>query len=213
MKRILISAIALLTVNAFADESGSSKSKITYMEYSKNDIHITPVVGVTAMGITGDNASTDMSAGGSYGGLVEIGSGLVTFQTGLEYNQFGGKRTFAGGSAETTLSYLSLPLVAKLNLMGNPEETVYLKAGVMPGTALTRSKRITGLYYSWSAEDEFKTTDIPAVVGVGGAIPMSSQGSLVLDLTFIRSLTSIGNNGLNAYNTGLVLSAGFSFAL
>lgn len=139
---------------------------------------------------------------------------MFVFETGLLYNQMGGKFSDGGFSAKVNLDYLSVPAFAKLNFMGNPDRTAFLKAGLMPSILLSQTAKLSNGSRTSSTNDVgAKSMDLPMVVGLGGAIPISLQNSLILQADYVRSLISINKESSDVRNEGFVVSAGMSFGI
>ena len=161
------------------------------------------------MKIKADDGSSDSDNGLSIGGLAEIGSGMTTFQTGLLYNQFGGKDTSDGDKLQLNLDYLSIPLLGKINFMGDPENTVYMKAGLMPGILVSKEMKVTvdGETFK-SSNIGVNSVDVPGVIGLGGTFPVESGNSVGIEANYVRSLSKINNSSDGqAYNEGFIVSA------
>lgn len=174
--------------------------------------HITPVIGLSATGMKSSTNDLDSRTAVALGLYAELGTSLLTFQTGLLYWKGGGKYEGAAGSLSVGLDYLSVPVFAKLNFFGNPDRTVYLKIGALPSvligkTATDSSGAVRGL-----GEKSF---DLPIVVGLGGSMPISETQSLTFEANYMRSLTDAikMSNGTSYKNDGLLLLIGMTLAI
>jgi hypothetical protein len=173
-------------------------------------IRVTPVAGAAFMSLK-NNAGEDVAkpdTGLTVGGLADIGRGIVTFQTGLLYNQFGGLLQTPNGSEVVGLDYLSIPLVAKLNAMRNPDRTIYLKGGLMPSFLLDSRQQSAS---QATADFTANGFDVAAVAGVGVALPVSRINSLIIDAQYVHSLNEV-NDSLGVHNEGFMITAGVSIA-
>lgn len=172
---------------------------------------VTPVAGATVMGLKND-ANDDVASpdvGLAVGTFADFGRGLVTFQTGLIYNQFGGKAETPKGDEVYVLDYLSIPLVAKLNAMKNPDGTLYLKGGLMPSVFLDgKTKNQTA-----SKSVEARALDVAAVGGLGVALSVSRENSLIFDAQYVRSVTNLTDDDRLVRHEGFVFMGGISIAL
>lgn len=217
MKKTLSVLMMILTAQAMAAEQGQSSATVGNLwSGSSSQLHITPMVGVAAMAIkTNNQGDSDTDVGASMGGLVEFGLGAVDFQTGLIYNQFGGRKDVGSGiDAKFTFSYLSVPLLTKFNFMGDAQKTVYLKAGLMPGFLTSKNLRVSAMGQSATTSSfTAGSFDLPVVIGVGGAIPVSSMVSIVIEANYVRSLIDYDLFTVKARNEGVIVNAGASIAL
>lgn len=219
MKKLMLLAAIMLACQAYAQDYSQSKSSVSSTDESATPLHITPAVGAAVMSIKSDSGGSDPDTGVSIGGLVDIGRGITTFQTGLLYNQFGGKGTETVNGTDlnikVNLSYLSVPALAKFNFSGDPESTFFIKAGLMPGLLVSKQGTVSAGGQSVSTSDvSVNSFDLPAVAGLGGAIPISPTTSFIIEASYIRSLLNISSSGSgNARNEGVLLTAGVSLSL
>lgn len=208
----LVLALVMLGMNAMADQSANQSSTRTDMwnnEPSDSSIHLIPTIGVAMMGIKSDSGNSDLDAGLSVGGLADFGSGMFTLETGLLYNQFGGKNSLV----QVNLNYLSVPVAGKFNFMGNPDKTAFLKLGVLPSFLMSQSASLAGQSFSGS-DVGAKSFDLPLIVGVGGAIPVARNMSIVIEADYLRGLMNINGDGDGtARNEGFMIGTGISIGL
>lgn len=219
MKHLLIVLMAFASLQAAA-QNGETRSTIRNTETeSQAGYELVPVLGLGAMSLKGDVSSDwnpDVAASG--GGLFELGSGTTTLQTGLLYNT--NSMTAKGEGLLGTLEvkvkwdYLSVPILAKFNFMGNSSRTVYMKLGVMPSFMTHKS-----IEANWG---DYKTGDVPlktfdaiAVGGIGGAIRVAQNKAIIIEGTYLRGLTDINGSGSGGkvYNEGFLITSGFSFGM
>ena len=211
MSKALFLFVTFFGLNAAAQSSANTLKTTTKAVAAPSDssVHVIPTVGLAVMGLKTDSSSINPDNGVTAGGLVELGNGLATGQTGVLYNQFGIQQN----SRQANLNYLAIPVMGKLNFMGNPEKTFFLKAGVMPSflvgsTLNTPRGSISG------GRVGATPFDIPVVIGLGGAIPVGPTVSLVIEANYVRSLVNINDKGTtNAKNEGLLIGSGLSIAL
>jgi hypothetical protein len=230
MKAIVLTLLVALSLQANAKSAkteapppvdspeAAKQPGLTNWQMNDLDLHITPVVGASIMKLAGDSStgSSNTDTGLSIGAFVEFGGGLVTFQTGLLFNQFGGKGTDSdnsGANYTVTIDYLNIPLLAKFNVMGNPLETFFFKIGLMPGFVLSKdaSETLNGVSISGEASG-VKSFDLPLLAGIGGTIPIAPNVSINLEGNFIYSLTSVTSSG-TIRNQGFQILAGATFGL
>lgn len=210
MKKVLILLVATFGLQAYAASTGSSSAQSSNMmsSISEGPLHIIPVIGMNSMSLRGDQNATGSDTGLSLGGLVDIGNGSLSLESGLLFNQFGGKL----GTTQYNLNYISVPAVAKWNIMGMQERTAYMKGGLMPSILAGQTANDNN---SKPNDLNAKTFDVGLIFGVGGTIPVASRASLVLDVSYIRGLSTVSNKlqGQDLHNEGLIFQSGVSIAL
>lgn len=162
------------------------------------------------MGIRATGLNSDYGTGVSIGALGEFG-GTIAFQTGLLYNQFGGKSS-SGDDQIVNLDYLSIPLFLKYNAMGSADRSLYVRAGFMPGFLVSKDAQYSS---GFSTNDlTVKSFDLPVVIGFGGAIPVAPRVAITLGADWVHSLTSIQDNANGeAHNDGFLLTTGATIAM
>jgi hypothetical protein len=131
---------------------------------------ITPVGGVASFGV--DKATTDNFDEGFAAGLL-LGFGRAwSFETGLLSLQ----TDVIQGGAGVDIDTLGVPLFVKYNFTGNPNAGLFVKAGAMP-------------FWDPGELDDFEDVDLLGVAGLGGAIPVTRNASILLDASYNRNLT------------------------
>lgn len=193
-----LTAASLLTVGLFmttaaqAQDTTEGSVEAPMPRTSAAPFRIMPVVGSSSF-TTADEIDTDEFGDTlSAGVLADFGSGRWTFETGILTLQSDTNTT--EDSAAIDIDTWGVPLLAKVNFSGKPHETIFLKAGVMPFNAAGDA-------------DEF---DVLGVAGVGGAIPLGRNSSLLLDASYNRR---IGDDGVLGDYQGISLLGGLSFNL
>lgn len=197
-------------------ESANSISTSTPAEEStqKASIELVPVLGFGSVGWKGDKGDWSADTALSTGGLFEVGSGYVTFQTGLLYNSYGQKNSIDDIDFTVRLAYLSVPVLAKVNIMGDSSRTVYLKLGVEPSFLLSKDVGIGAVTVTGLTPNGVNSFDLPAVAGVGGAIRVAKNKAIIIEGDYITGLTkAIQNDGMSVRHEGFMITSGFSFGL
>ncbi len=213
MRKMLIVLLSLLAYQAGAQtaETRASGSGIQ----NDSTIQLAPVLGIPFMMFKGDEVSSQWkSAGGlSTGALVEIGSGYVTFQTGLLYNAYSIRAEEGSEKAQFDFHYLAVPLLGKVNFLGNANRTVYAKLGIMPSQLTYKNYRyeIGGIKSSYNNDLNVNNFDMPIVAGLGGAINVGSNKAIIVESTYVRGTQKINKGEGNYRLDGIVVSGGFSF--
>lgn len=219
MKALILGLILSGSFQALAATSESTATlPPSAADVAPSHFHLTPFFGVAGSKITTNQGDIEGDSTASTGGLAEFGSGYVTFQTGLAFTQAGGKGTYNQNDATLRLSYLSVPIFAKVNIMGTPRRTVYIKTGLMPGALVSKEIQVksqSGSLTGSTSDFTAGSFDLPAVFGVGGAIPVYSKGSIIVEMNFSRSLNDykLLSDTIKAKNESLTILVGMSFAL
>jgi hypothetical protein len=195
MKRLMtpfiaIATVVLAAVPSFAQNGGSSSASMP--RSLSSDIRLSPVAGASSFTTSSKVSLDNFSQGFSAGVLADIGPGYVAFETGVL--TLGSQVNRAGGTSSITVNNWGIPLLAKVNFSGKPNETVFLKAGAMPYTT-------TG---------DISQTNIMGVAGVGANIPLGMSSAILLDAAYNRLFT---NNGDLSNYQGISLLAGLSFSI
>jgi hypothetical protein len=204
LKKLML-VISLFTAQAYAQ--GQSTVSLAHDSSAQQSIaHINPFIGMAMMGIRSTNGNSDYGAGLTTGAMGEIG-GALAFQSGLVYNQFGGK----DGGVEIDLDYLSVPLFLKYNALGTPENSLYVRGGLMPSFLVSKKAKFAGYETS---ELSARALDIPVVIGFGAAIPVGPKVAMTLGLDIVHSLTNTaGTFRGEAHNDGFLFTTGASIGL
>lgn len=179
-------------------------------------LRIVPSIGVGGFKLQGSNGSSDSTIGTSVAGIAEFGSGYFSFQTGLMVNKFGGKGSTAGNSTDLAITYLGIPVMAKINLTGNATKTVYIKAGLVPSLVVQKELKFNVDGFSGTTSNvKMQNFDMPVVIGVGGAIPVSDNAALIVGIDYMQSTGNIAADTSRSQvkNVGYLVNAGLSIGL
>jgi len=125
--------------------------------------------------------------------FADFGKYDGSFETGIE--TFASQVNSDRRSASVSVNSWGIPLLGKWNMSGKPQETVYLKAGVMPFVA--NGADTNGV-------------DVMGVAGLGGNIPLGHNSSLMLDASYNRLFN---NDGVLTNYQGIALLGGLSVNL
>lgn len=208
--------------------AAKTKTKLTAPSWNsprQAPVSLTPSLGANYMSIRGiKELSSTPDTGMSLSVLAEVQTPAnknLFLQTGLMYNQFGSKfgdEAIAPGVSirgiRINLTYLNVPLIAKYNIVSTDQNSVYIKAGILPGVVVAKEIRgsLNGFTLSQSAIPELKQYDVPFTLGGGMRIPFQKEYGLTVDAAYVRSIfDTVGNT--NAKNDGFVASVGVNVAL
>lgn len=159
---------------------------------NESGVRLIPALGSSSFANDRD-VQTDNFHGLTAALFADFGKYDASFETGIE--TFASTARASRGSATVSVSSWGIPLLAKWNMSGKPQETVYLKAGAMPFVA--------------SGADT-NNLDVMGVAGLGGNIPLGRNSSLMLDATYNRLFNNDGD--LTNYQ-GIALLGGLSVNL
>jgi hypothetical protein len=173
------------------------------------DLRVGPKIGINASSAGGDIDPDGLTAIRA-GGFVEIGlSDAFFLQPELLYSAKGYEFSRSGISVETSLNYLSVPIMAKYAFVDNGSLQVTGQAGPYVGFLLSAE---TG---GSDVADNTSSVDIGGQVGVGAAYRIG-PGSLTLDVRAGFGFTNVNDSGNNQSVTNQMLpsaTVGYAFSL
>ena len=234
IKGLVLSSLLAFSIAEAAPVSSSAKAPKTKMkapvESSWNSprqapLSLTPVLGANYMSVIHiKELSTSPDTGMTFGAMVDMQSPAnkdLFFQTGVLYNQFGSKVgdiELENGSrargVRFNLTYLNFAAIAKYNIVSTNQNSVFVKAGLLPGVIVAKELRgnVDGVTFSRSGVPELKQYDLPFILGGGARIPFQKEYGLMLEAAWVRSIFDTFGNS-NAKNDGFIASAGINIAL
>lgn len=172
--------------------TSAGESRATLPRTRASIIRLIPAAGASSFALSNKVTLKNLDEGFTAGLFADFGPGWFAFETGVITNA---SNTATGDqSATVRINNWGIPLLAKFNFSGKPHETVFLKAGVMPFTS-------TG---------DVQDFDVMGVAGIGGAIPLGHNSSLIVDASYNRLFTTGGD--LTDYQ-GIAFLGGLQFNL
>lgn len=154
-----------------------------------------------------DSRKTDVAASLT----VDLGSGPVVLETGAAYRSFGLK---IGDNSRVNLDYLGVPVYAKFYLGDVDTTAFFIRAGVRPSWAVSKSVEIGNLNVGGGPGFPLKDFDLPGVAGIGAKIGFSEKFALLVSADYERSITKINDfGGDDIHNDALVFQAGMAIGL
>jgi len=222
MKRSLVLALLVFSMNAFA-QGQSTFGQSRFVEPPNNFLNLAPAGGLNFTTLKGTEFKTGVGFNG--GMQVELGGGHFQLQTGLLYNQFEQVAKYelilADVEYKFRQEYLSIPLLAKVNLSGYPTRSFFFKAGVMPSFLIgsRQEVEVTGLIngtYKSQEKAEMTKTNVFAVGGLGGAISVGAKKdkAVIVEGVWMKSLKKVSSSpGFDGKSEGLAINSGFVFTL
>jgi len=151
-----------------------------------------PVIGQSSF-VT--SASQKFSYGNDFaaGLFADFGKDWWVLETGIVTLNTSAQRT--GGHLAADINSWGVPVLAKYNFTGSPQQTVFAKTGILPFTVTTMNNELNWL----------------GVLGLGATIPLGTNTSLALDGAYNHILNT-GSSLSNDYQ-GVSLLAGLSINL
>jgi hypothetical protein len=215
MKSLIITGLTMFTVLTAvqpiwaADDSTSGASvranvndEAPPVRLSDLDMHINPQIGVSSFEYSGNTGGGHQKFTG--GATVEFGGSARKFETGVLLMQTGADTTVNNGSVEqVNVTYLTLPMMAKLRIVSMRSQSWYAKFGAMTALTLNSSDRTVT-----------NGADVLAAAGLGGRFAFSKKSDFIVEATYNRGLLeSIHTANETSYNQGFVVMAGLSFSI
>lgn len=203
----------------------STATKSSWNSPKQAPLSLTPVLGANYMSIRGiKELGTSPDTGMTVGALVDVQAPMnknLFLQTGVLYNQFGTKvddvqvtNGVRARGLRINLTYLNIAAIAKYNIVSTDQNSVFVKAGVIPGVIVAKEFRgsAEGITFSRSGVPDLKQYDLPFIIGGGARIPFQKEYGLMLEAAYVRSIFDTFGNS-NAKNDGFVATAGINIAL
>ncbi len=232
---ILASAFMFYGVVAHAQGETLTAHQLPIMEQTTRK-HFILELGYIGATTSDDTSGSNIQHGFSGGFLFDfLGAGYLNLETGIFVSQQG----FSYGTTGVTkvsgtdisalqnqtvvgkLTYVAIPILAKINLAGRPLNTPFIIAGVSPQYLLSNDISIEGtdstgktLSYSADMHDyDPPMYDVTGVIGFGGSFRYSDATSLLLQATYNRGFIPIGNTDSKFYNQSILFTLGFGVDL
>jgi hypothetical protein len=155
--------------------------------------------------VAGGGGSSDSMTGLNFGLFASFPAGSsLSIQPEALFSQKGFKINGGEiGSMTNKLTYLSVPVLAKMSFGGEGTSRPYIFAG--PEVALLLTAKASAGGFSASIKDGFKSLDFGGTVGGGVEL-----GKVSLDARYGLGLASIAEGGGSAKNRAITLMVGYS---
>ncbi len=176
--------------SAFAQEAQVSAPLPRTMA---SPMRLIPEIGVSSFANDNVVHTDNFNQGFSASLLADFGDNYWNFETGVETLKSQINR--GAQSASVNVNTWGIPVLAKYNISGRPHETVFLKAGAMPFAA---------------NGENINQFNVMGVGGIGGALPLGRNSSILVDATYNRLFNNSGD--LTNYQ-GIAILGGLSFNL
>jgi opacity protein-like surface antigen len=197
MKRILLVVLVVLCIGTLVS-AGSAQTKIS----------LGLGVGPNFASLTTDpDLSWDSRFGFIIGADVELMfSEMWGLQAGAEYIMKGAEYTFLGETLTMKLSYISIPVYAKVKFsLDGSAFKPFLFAG--PQIGFITSAEIEAGGTSQDVKDQFESTDFALDFGAGGEYALNPKTAIFASLGYSLGLSNIAK--LDAGEEGSIKTTGF----
>ena len=122
---------------------------------------------------------------------------------------------------EGKLTYIGLPILAKLNLAGRVTNTAFIIGGVTPQFLISKDIYVQGEDTSGNIQStkptdksfDPPTYDITGVIGIGGSFKYSESKTLLIQTSYNRGFVPIDNLQAGTCNQSFLLTVGFGVDL
>jgi hypothetical protein len=178
-------------------------------------------VGLDMANFTGDDAPDEasMKLGFTGGGFITYAfSDLFALQPELLFTMKGAKSDAGGVDYKTNLSYIEIPVLFKVQLVGGGNFKPNFYAG--PAISFLMSAKATAdpepTGWVEDVKDDFKSTDIGLIGGAGADLLMGmGPGKVTFDIRYNIGLSSLDNvdDGFDAKvnNSAITFLVGYGF--
>lgn len=173
---------------------------------------------VTALGTA---LSADPKTGVTVGAVCDIIlMNMVSVEPGIVYSQRGSKVDFGGGvMGKDNLSYLTIPVNAKLKIPATPVICPYLLAGINGGILMSATADSSD--QSFDAKDAYNSFDFGLDFGAGCELDLAnivpSWAKIVPSIEYVYYVglanTWKGADGFSAKNHGSEIKVGLKYKL
>jgi hypothetical protein len=172
------------------------------MRLSDLDMHLNPQLGLSSFEYSGQTGGGKSKLTG--GATVEFGGSARKLETGMLLMQTSANTTLSSGQDSTVnVTYLTLPMMAKLRIVQMRSQSWYAKFGAT-----------TALQVGSSNRSVTNGADVLAGAGLSGRFVFTQKSDFVIEGTYNRGLLeAIHTNAGSSYNQGFVILAGLSFRI
>ncbi len=234
--KFLILAGLILTMGSFVRaENSSLTGSLPRLEDPVRKHFILEAGYIGAMG-TSQSDTSEVQHGFSGGFLVDIfgehyfnfEAGAFVTQQGFAYSSKGIQSVGTNDLSALTdskvsgkLSYVGIPILAKINLAGRVTNTPFIIAGVSPQFLVSKDMSIQASdgngktqYFKPDVIDyDPPEYDVTGIIGIGGSYRFSNMQSLLLQATYNRGFVPIDNLKQGICNQSFLLTLGFGVDL
>ncbi len=201
-----------------------------------NRYHFILEVGYIGAGTTEASDASDLQHGFSGGFLFDLfGKTYFNFETGAFITQQAFSYNFDNPAViDTTdvsslskflvvgkVTYVGVPLLAKINFSGHPTNTAFLIGGASPQILMAKDMSVqakddSGATKTFSpATNKYDppSVDVSGIIGLGGSFSFSDTQSILVQATYNRGFVPVDYKGDGIYNQSFLLTLGFGVDL
>lgn len=182
--------LAMITVSARA--AGPASQSTASLPQVITPARLVPVIGQSSF-VTSNSQQFSYGNDFAAGLFADFGKDWWIFESGILTLNTSAQR--AGGHLAADINSWGVPVLAKYNFTGSPQQTVFAKGGIMPFTVSTMNNELNWL----------------GVLGLGATIPLGPNTSLALDGAYNHILNT--GSSLSTDYQGVSLLAGLSINL
>lgn len=200
MKKLIVTIIALSLLVCVSSVFAQTATGITGKGV-KVGLNMAKATG----GDVGDGAKTYM--GFAVGGYITYAfSDMFAVQPELQYTMKGTKYDVGGTTSKVKLSYIEIPILAKILLSGG--EKIKPSFYIGPGIGFLMSAKAEDV----DIKDNMKSTDLGLIGGVGADYLMGAH-KITFDLRYEAGLTKLDDTAAKAdiKNSAFSILVGFGF--
>lgn len=154
-------------------------------------LRLNPQLGVSSFEHSKQIGTTTSAA---FGVTAELGRESRKLETGLMVVDM--------GSSRATSRYLTIPMMAKIEIFKMRAQNWYAKAGFNTAYEISSTK-----------DSATNNLDILAGLGLAGRLAFNQKADLVIEATYNRGLLDNLRSGGPSYNQGILVLTGLSFRL
>lgn len=154
-----------------------------------NSMAIAPIFGASSFNFSGSGMDSRSGIVAGANVLLPTGISGLKFETGLNYLEAGAKTEMFFASAETSLGYLAIPLLANWQFYKSSAGTeLILKGGAYVTQLMSAKQKVQGFGMSEETDvkDQMSKNDIMLTAGFGGRWTIFSNLQAAVDLNYVK---------------------------
>lgn len=202
MLTALVATVAFVSTSYAQETAAVSETvaRVDQVSFERPTVRVIPQLGVSSFGY--DGAGTEGDPGVSGGITFEVGDKSRVIETGVIYMSTSAQGVGNFESESLTAGYLALPLMAKFYTSGTSDKGLYLKGGML-----------TAFLASEDSQGRLNPFDLIASAGVGAKLDITRDYKMIIEGTYNYGLMDALDSDEEAYNRGLMVTAGVVFGL
>jgi len=183
----VVTMVAILMLTAMEANAALDISKMS----------IAPVFGASSFNFSGSgmDSRSGMLAGANV--LIPTGVAGLQIETGLNYLEAGAKTQMLFASAETSLGYLAIPVLANWQFYKSSAGTeFFLKGGAYVNQLMSAKQKtqIFGTTDETDVKDQVASNDVMLNAGFGGRWTVFSNLQAAVDLNYVKGTMNVSKS-------------------